>query len=55
MLELTFDLNGDWLRLHHCGADTQSAAVLPSIHSLHMANAVTHMWHGMIATRQADN
>lgn len=41
MLTLTFHLHDDWLRLYHSGADEQSAAILPSIHSLHMVNAVT--------------
>lgn len=37
---LTFNLQNDWLRLNHSVADTQSAVILPSIHSLHMVNAV---------------
>lgn len=41
-LKLTLYLHDDWLRLDHSGADTQSAAILPSIHSLHMVNAVKH-------------
>lgn len=40
MWKLTFHLNGDGPRLHHCVADAQSAAILPSIHSLHTVNAV---------------
>lgn len=38
-LELTFYLQDDWLRLHQSGADRQSAAVLPSVRLLHLANA----------------
>lgn len=41
-LELTFYLQDDWLRLHQFGADGQSAAVLPSIRLLHLANAAKH-------------
>lgn len=41
MLKLTFHLQDDWLRLYHSGADAQPAAILPSIPSLHMLNAVT--------------
>lgn len=41
-LELTFYLQDDWLRLHQSGADRQSAAVLPSIRLLHLANAAKH-------------
>lgn len=37
---LTLYLQNDWLRLNHSVADTQPAAILPSIHSLHMVNAV---------------
>ncbi len=41
VLILTFHLHDDWLRLYRSGADAQSAAILPGIHSLHMFNAVT--------------
>lgn len=37
---LTLYLQNDGLRLNHSVADTQSAAILPSIRSLHMVNAV---------------
>lgn len=37
---LTLYLQNDGLRLNHSVADTQSAAILPSIHSLHVVNAV---------------
>lgn len=40
MWKLTFHLHNDWLRLYHRGADTQSAAILPGIHPLHLVNAV---------------
>lgn len=39
MLKLTFHLEDDWPRLDHFGVDAQSAAIVPSIHSLHMGNA----------------
>lgn len=40
--QLTLYLHDDWLRLDHSGADTQSAAILPSIRSLYVVNAVKH-------------
>lgn len=41
-LKLTFHRYYDWLRLDHTAADIQSAAILSSICSLHMANAEEH-------------
>lgn len=41
-LDLTFYLHDDWLGLHQCVVDGQSAAVLPSIRLLHLANAAKH-------------
>lgn len=41
-LRLTFHRYYDWLRLDHTAADAQSAAILSSICSLHMANAEEH-------------
>lgn len=40
-LKLTFHLYDDWLRLNRFEADAQSAAIFPSVCSLHMVNAVT--------------
>lgn len=41
-LRLTFHRYYDWLRFDHTAADAQSAAILSSICSLHMANAEEH-------------
>lgn len=41
-MELTFYLHDDGLGLHQCVVDGQSAAVLPSIRLLHLANAAKH-------------
>lgn len=39
VLQLTFYLDSDRLRLYHHVADHQFASILPSIHSLHLADA----------------
>lgn len=41
-LDLTFHLHDDWLGLYYFGVNHQSAAVLPSICLLHLANAAKH-------------
>lgn len=47
-LKLTFNFNGDWQRLDSPGADAQSAAILPSIFSVHILNAATQHTQGDI-------